>query len=154
MAVLLDVNVLIALVDEDHVGYDTVQEWFLRRQSDGWATCAITENGMIRVLSQPAYASGQRRPSEVLDVLAELKSKFRSSHEFWADDISLTDDSVFDTFLIAGARQITDVYLLGLASHHKGTFASFDRSLTWRAVRGASADLVEQLPSNSEPRLH
>jgi toxin-antitoxin system PIN domain toxin len=150
MAVLPDVNALIALVDENHVGYEAVQDWFLRRQPGGWATCPLTENGMIRILSQPSYASGQRRPAEVLEVLAPLKSTFGASHEFPADDISLTDDSVFGGFLVAGARQTNDIYLLGLAAHHNGTFASFDRSLIWRAVRGATAELVEQLPSDAE----
>jgi toxin-antitoxin system PIN domain toxin len=151
MAVLLDVNALIALVDRDHVGHRVIQDWFLRRHGGGWATCPLTENGMVRILSQPAYPSGQRRPVEVLQILSALKNAFRDSHEFWTDDISISDNSVFDGSLIAGAKQVTDVYLLGLAAHNKGTFASFDRSLTWRAVRGATPELVEALPAQFRP---
>jgi hypothetical protein len=75
-----------------------------------------------------------------------VKNAFQHSHEFWADDISLSDDTLFDGSLVAGAKQVTNVYLLGLAVHNRGKFASFDRSLAWRAVRGATPELVESLP--------
>lgn len=153
MAFLLDVNALIALVDTEHVAHLAAQEWFLRRHTQGWATCPITENGMVRVLSQPSYPSGQRSPAEVLEILRALKNSFQLSHEFWADDISISDDSVFNASLIAGAKQVTDVYLLGLAVHNKGTFVSFDRSLAWRAIRGATPELVEALPAQLKPDL-
>ena len=142
MAALLDVNALIALVDSDHVGHQAIRKWFTANHKLGWATCPLTENGMIRVLSQKAYPSGQRTPAEVIQVLNGLKTAFADTHHFWPDKISLADDSVFDGFLIPGARQVTDVYLLGLAAQQKGVFVSFDRGLLWHAVRGASARLV------------
>jgi predicted nucleic acid-binding protein len=98
---------------------------------------------MVRVLSQPAYPSGQRTPAEVIQVLNALKTAFANSHQFWSDDVSIGDDSDFDSALIAGTRQVTDVYLLGLAARHNGTMVSFDRSLAWQAVRGGSARLVQ-----------
>lgn len=52
-------------------------------------------NGFVRVVSQPAYPSGQRRLQEALDTLRRLKRAGRDSHEFWADEISLTDETVF-----------------------------------------------------------
>jgi uncharacterized protein len=143
MSALLDVNALIALVDSDHVSHDATRKWFTRRHKSGWATCPLTENGMVRVLSQPAYPSGQRTPVEASQVLAALKTAFGTSHEFWADDISLADDLIFDATLIAGARQVTDIYLLALAKQHNGTLLSFDRSLAWQALRGGSPRLVE-----------
>jgi len=143
VAALLDVNALIALVDSDHVGHEAVQKWFMKRHRAGWATCPVTENGMVRVLSQPAYPSGQRTPAEVVQVLNVLKTAFESSYEFWADDLSIADDSLFDSTLIAGTHQVSDVYLLGLAARHKGTMVSFDRSLAWHAVVGASERLVQ-----------
>jgi hypothetical protein len=142
-AVLLDVNFLIALVDSDHVGHQAAQKWFTAHHRAGWATCPLTENGMVRVLSQPAYPSGQRTPAEVIQILAALKTSFINSHQFWPDELSITDDSVFDNSLVAGTRQITDVYLLGLASRHKGALLSFDPSLPWQSVRGGSARLVQ-----------
>jgi uncharacterized protein len=144
MAALLDVNALIALVDSQHLAHEEMQRWFLQRHGSGWATCPLTENGMVRVLSQPAYPSGQRTSAEVIQVLNALKAAFESSHEFWPDDISLSDDAVFESVLIAGPRQVTDVYLLGLAAWHKGTLVSFDRSLAWQALRGGSERLVQR----------
>src|SRR5215813_11041728 len=96
MPALSDVNALLALLDSDHVSHAVMQNWFLRHSKRGWATCPLTENGFVRVLSQAAYPSGQRSPSEALQALSDLKSAFQENHEFWADDVSLTDDSLFD----------------------------------------------------------
>ena len=120
--------------------------WFRQSHRAGWATCAITENGMVRVLSQPSYASGRRTPAEVIEVLTALKSAFEESYEFWNDDISLSDSAIFDTALIGGSRQVTDAYLLGLAAKRSATLVSFDRSLPWQAIRGGSRKLI-QLPA-------
>lgn len=143
MAALLDVNALIALVDADHVGHSAMQNWFLRHYRFGWATCPLTENGMVRVLSQPTYPSGQRTPAEVIQVLHALRAAFEDSHRFWSDSISLTDGSLFDSTLIAGTRQVTDVYLIGLAARNGGTLVSFDRGVAWQAVRGGSPRLIQ-----------
>ena len=143
MAALLDVNALIALVDRDHVDHDPIHRWFAAHATKGWATCSITENGMVRVLSQPAYPSGQRSPSEAIQVLRALKAAYRQVHEFWADDVSLSDDSLFVPAYITGPRQVTDAYLLGLAARRKQRVVSFDRSLPWQAIRNGSAQLIE-----------
>ena len=144
MAALLDVNTLIALVDSDHVGHQAIRTWFIKHHHSGWATCPLTENGMVRVLSQAAYPSGQRTPAEVIQVLNALKAAFANSHCFWPDNISIGDDSVFDCALIAGSRQVTDIYLLGLTARHEGTMVSFDRSLSWHAVKGGSPRLLQR----------
>ena len=143
MAALLDVNVLIALVDRDHVDHDPIHRWFAAHATKGWATCSITENGMVRVLSQPAYPSGQRSPAEAIQVLRALKAAYRQVHEFWMDDVSLSDQSLFDSAYITGPRQVTDAYLLGLAARRKQRVVSFDRSLPWQAIRNGSAQLIE-----------
>jgi toxin-antitoxin system PIN domain toxin len=141
---LLDVNALIALVDRDHLAHEAMQRWFKSHQRAGWATCPLTENGMVGVLSQPAYPSGQRMPAEVIEVLNALKSAFSDSYEFWPDDISIADPEIFEGALIAGTRQVTDIYLLGLAARHEGVLVSFDRTIGWQAIRGGSARLVKQ----------
>lgn len=146
MAALLDVNALIALIDRDHVSHDPIHRWFAAHAHKGWATCSITENGIVRVLSQPAYPSGQRSPAEALHVLRALKAAYRKIHEFWADDVSLTDESLFNPAFITGPRQVTDAYLLGLAARRKQRVVSFDRSLPWQAIRNGSPQLIE-LPS-------
>lgn len=143
MAALLDVNALIALVDRDHVDHDPIHRWFAAHATKGWATCSITENGMVRVLSQPAYPSGQRSPAEAIQVLRALKAAYRQVHEFWMDDVSLSDPSLFDSAYITSSRQVTDAYLLGLAARRKQRVVSFDRFLPWQAIRNGSAQLIE-----------
>ncbi len=142
MTALLDVNALIALIDSDHIGNPAMQKWFIKHHASGWATCPLTENGAVRVLSQPAYQSGRHTPTEVIQVLNALKASFKKSYQFWPDSISISDEFVFQGILIAGTRQVTDIYLLGLVAKHRGTMVTFDRSLTWQAVIGGSDRLV------------
>lgn len=132
---LLDVNVLVALFDPDHVHHDLAHDWFADHRSDGWATCPITENGVIRVLANPAYGS----PISGVAAVADLLKRFTASpqHEFWDDTLSLTDDAVFTPAAARGHRQVTDIYLLGLAAKHGGRLVTFDRGIPVRAVKGA-----------------
>jgi uncharacterized protein len=133
---LLDVNVMVALFDPDHVHHDLAHDWFGEQRRLGWATCPVTENGFVRVLANPAYASPVARSAE----LVERLRRFRGSvgHEFWPDDVSLTDETLFVPGMLPGHRQLTDVYLLGLAARHNGCLATFDRTIPLGAVRGAS----------------
>jgi uncharacterized protein len=138
---LLDVNVLVALFDPDHVHHELAHDWFADDGRAAWATCPMTENGFVRVLSNPSYGGSVTR---VPDLVARL-TRFCSSggHVFWKEPLSLRDADAFDTSLAAGHRQLTDIYLLGLARSHGGRLATFDRSIPLRAVRGASpADLA------------
>ena len=54
---LLDVNVLLALLDRDHVDHGRAGDRLTAEISYGWASCAITENGFVRVITQPRYPS-------------------------------------------------------------------------------------------------
>ncbi len=63
-------------------------------------------------------------------------------HRSWTDSISLTDDAIFAPQFIRGYRQLTDVYLLGLAKKMGGRLATFDRAMPVKAIRGATADLL------------
>jgi toxin-antitoxin system PIN domain toxin len=144
VAGLLDVNSLIALLDPDHVHHEAMHRWFAMHAKQGWATCPITENGFVRVVSQPAYPSGQRQPQEAIYTLGRLKSVRRESHEFWADEISLTDQTVFRAEYLVRSGQITDAYLLGLAAKHGGTLLSFDQSLPWQAIQAATSALIQR----------
>lgn len=138
---LLDVNVLVALFDPDHVHHDLAHDWFADRRAGGWATCPTTEAGFLRVLANPAYNSPVIRPADLVARLGAMRASGR--HQFWPDAVSLCDDTVFDTAFIRGHRQVTDVYLLGLATHRRGCLATFDRSIPLRAVRGATRDTLQ-----------
>ncbi len=144
---LLDVNVLVALFDPDHVHHEMAHDWFASDGREAWATCPLTENGLVRVLAHPAYAATVGR---VTDLLARLRRFCASGgHVFWEDSVSLRDATVFDASVVAGPRQLTDVYLLGLAHARKGRLATFDQSIPIRAVKGGSSrDLVVIEPSD------
>jgi len=142
---LLDVNVLIALFDPDHVHHDVAHDWFVAEGSTGWATCPITENGFVRVVSHPGYRPDPLRPAVVLDGLRRFCA--HRGHHFWADDVSIHDASLFVPKSFSGARQLTDVYLLGLATKMGGKLATFDRSIPLSAVRGARPSHVAVIES-------
>jgi uncharacterized protein len=144
---LLDINVLIALFDPDHVHHDLAHDWFSDHRDGGWATCPLTENGFIRVLSHAALGEAAERPS----VLRTRLSKFCSSgqHVFWPDAVSLRDRAVFSDAFAAGPRQLTDVYLLGLATKMKGTLATFDRSIPLSSVVGATRATISVISGSS-----
>ncbi len=141
---LLDVNVLVALFDPDHPHHDAAHEWFGANRGSGWATCPITENGLIRILSNPAYSGGHEPPGATRDRLAALCAS--GGHQFLGDEISFRDE---DRFNLGGAthRQLTDIYLLGLAVSKGGRLATFDRSIPLAAVEGASPRQLEIIPA-------
>jgi uncharacterized protein len=134
MRALLDVNVLIALLDADHSLHVRAMEWFAGQARAGWASCPITQNGCVRVMSHPGYPN----PVPVNAVVERLAGAAANAyHEFWRDDISLFDARLVDSKRIHGPRQITDIYLLALALRHRGRFATFDASISSDAVVGA-----------------
>jgi len=134
---LLDVNVLIALFDPDHIHHDLAHDWFADNRSHGWATCPLTENGFVRVMANPAYGSLVAGTSELLSRLGAFCRA--DDHQFWPDSVSLRDQTQFDPAMATGHRQLTDIYLLGLARAHGGRLATFDRSIRMKAVIGATA---------------
>ena len=138
---LLDVNVLVALFFPEHVHHDIAHDWFADHQGDGWATCAVTENGFVRVACQQPTGQTILRPAAVLDNFRRFCVS--RHHRDWNDGVSLRDMSLFAPQFIRGHRQLTDVYLLGLSKKMGGRLATFDRSIPLQAVRGATPDLVQ-----------
>ena len=129
---LLDVNVLIALIDPSHIHHDSAHEWFA--SIERWATCAITENGVLRILGNPNYPNSPGPPAIVATYLADLKKL--PGYEFWTEAMSILDKNHFKPHRISSPKQITDSYLLGLAVRHGGLLATFDRNLSTDAVIG------------------
>ncbi len=136
MRALFDVNVLIAILDEDHVHHWVAHEWWAANRFAGWATCPLTENGMTRVMSQSTYKN-PITTTFAIDLLTEQVTK--TDHVFWPDDVSLRDTALFDPGRILGPNQITDVYLLALAVKNGGRLVTFDRAIPVGAMRGAEA---------------
>jgi toxin-antitoxin system PIN domain toxin len=135
MRALLDVNVLIALLDSDHASHAPAINWFTEHAPKGWASCPITQNGCIRIMSNPGYPN----PLPVQSVIEHLADACHQDiHEFWPDEVSLLDSDVVDSSRIHGARQLTDIYLLALAVRHKGRLVTFDTGIPLAAVRNAT----------------
>ena len=131
---LLDVNVLIALLDADHSLHGRAREWFGRNAETGWASCPLTQNGCVRIMSHPGYPNAL----SVRSVVERLREATRSPHhEFWTDDVTLLDPRIADPSRIHGPRQLTDVYLLALAVRRGGRFVTFDASVPLSAITGA-----------------
>jgi uncharacterized protein len=134
---LYDVNVLIAMFDDEHAQHDTTMRWHSEHAERGWASCPITQNGLIRVMSQPAYT----RPLSTREVAERLfEATLDENHVFIPDDISLADPKVVAFDALLSHKTTTDIYLLALAVAHKAHFVTFDRGISLRAVVGATAD--------------
>lgn len=142
---LLDVNVLVALFDPDHVHHEAAHAWFGANRKGGWATCPLTENGLVRILSNVAYSGAQVSAALVVERLTAFAAS--GQHVFWAADISLRDRRLFKWPAPVTHRQITDVYLLGLARHRGGRLATFDRHIPVAAVVGANGGHLEIIPA-------
>ena len=72
MISLLDVNVLFALAWPRHVHHDPALEWFEEARHDGWATCAITESGFVRISCNPVIVGHEVTPNEAIQILERL----------------------------------------------------------------------------------
>lgn len=141
-AYLLDVNVLLALHDRYHAHHVAAHRWFADRGRNAWATCPLTENGFVRIASQPSYPNP---PGDTQAVLAGLRSFCASGgHRFWPDDVSLRDVLAPDA--PATHRHVTDLYLLALAARRGGWLATFDGRIPTSAVAGG-AGALELIPA-------
>lgn len=139
MTFLLDVNVLIALIDPGHVAHDDAHIWFASTGAAAWATCPITENGVIRIVGNPRYPNSPGSPAVVAEIVGKLRAL--PGHVYWPGDISLVGAADVDVAKILTSAQVTDTYLLALAKAHGGVLASFDRKLSTAAVKHGKATL-------------
>ena len=134
---LLDVNVLIALIDPAHVQHDRAHAWFAARGHKAWATCPLTENGVLRIVGHPRYPNSPGSPAAVAEVLTAFRKL--PGHAFWPDDSSLLDSEHVNTARLLDSAHVTDTYLLALAQAHTGQLATFDQRMPTEAVIGAKA---------------
>lgn len=137
---LLDVNVLIALIDPAHVQHDQVHEWFGRVGHKAFATCPITENGLLRIVGHPKYPNCPGPPSVVASALSAIRTL--PGHAFWPDGISLVQSDLVDPTLLSSHSRVTDSYLLALARANKGKLATMDQKLATEVVAEGKAALA------------
>ena len=133
MRALLDVNVIIALFDPDHAFHQRAHVWWAANAKRGWASCPLTENGAVRIMSNPNYSDQARfTPGDLIGRLREFASQ--TNHEFWQDEISLRDENFFAADRIHSSRKLTDLYLLALATKHEGRLVTFDEGIPLSAA--------------------
>ena len=137
MIALYDVSALIALLDENHPNHDAVFLWFNRNIEQDWASCPLTQNGFLRILSQPSYPCPLSLTGAYERLLDATSTQY---HQFIADDISLLDDTLVRYNDLYSYRQLTDVYLLALAVAHDARLVTLDTHIPLGAVRGANED--------------
>lgn len=136
---LFDVNVLIALLDPTHVHHDRAHAWYANEGHRSWLSCPTTQNGVVRIVSNPRYPNHQTIQA-VFSSLASLLAA--EGHEFVGDAISLLDGPV-DTGRIQSSGQVTDTYLLALAVTHQALLATLDTKLVAVAVSGGHTSLAQ-----------
>jgi uncharacterized protein len=140
---LLDANVLVALFDPAHLHHEAAHAWFGRNRGRQWATCALTENALLRILSNASYP-GPRTTVE--DAASRLRIFCAArQHVFWPETVSVRDPGRFHWNHVQGHRQLTDVYLLALSVSNEGRLATFDTTISLKAVEGAKSENLEVL---------
>lgn len=124
---LLDVNILTALLWPAHEHHGRVHRWFGRRGDAGWATCSLTQLGFVRIVSNPAFSSDALSPAGAVELLAVNLS--HGAHEFWSESLQVPAAIRGMETVLQGHKQLTDAYLLALASRRNGVLATFDRGV-------------------------
>lgn len=124
---LLDVSVLMALFWPPHQHHAAAQSWFKREGHSAWATCALTQLGFVRILSNPAVTGGAVTVEAAVERLAAAME--HAGHRSWPMNLGPAEAIQLSGVKLRGHRQLTDLYLLGLAAKQKGHFVTFDRAL-------------------------
>ena len=124
---LLDTNLLIALLWPSHERHDLALKWFTRHRAKGWATCAITQAGFVRIVSNPAFSRDAVQPREAIQVLSANTAA--KDHAFWPDQLPVAEAVAFTEVRLMGHQQVTDAYLLGLAIRRSGVLATLDQRI-------------------------
>ena len=118
---LLDTNVLLALAWPNHQHHGAAHQWFATHSRYGWATCALTQVGFIRLSSNPAYTKEAVSPQEAAKLLEYLVR--HKAHRFWPCPPA-TASSIYTRVL--GHQQVNDAYLVEVARRQRGRVATLD----------------------------
>ena len=135
---LPDVNVLLALAWPNHQHHGAAHAWFHREAGRGWATCALTQLGFIRLSSNPAYTSAPATPREAAALLGQLTA--HRAHHYWA---ALAEPASLGFARALGHQQVVDAYLVSVAQRHRGRLVTFDRRVSVHATTPAAEQVIE-----------
>ena len=135
MRALLDVSFLLAAFDANHVSHRVVRGWLESNIEHGWSSCAITQNGFVRVVSQPRYPN-RLTPQAAMTKLERACSL--SHHTFRPCQVSLIDRARVNPDGVLGPSQVTDTYLLALAVSHGDRLVTLDHRVVSGSVPNAT----------------
>jgi toxin-antitoxin system PIN domain toxin len=126
---LPDLNVLFAAVVQEHRHHALARSWI--DTAPHFATCALTESGMLRLMANATIRDGATFADGVTTVTALRAMR---AHEFWADDTTLIHPLI-DTSVITGHRQVPDFHLLNLAASRNAKLVTLDEKLAASCAR-------------------
>ncbi len=102
------------------------------------------KNGVLRILSHPAYPNIPLPMSELAGRLEEFKI-VTGTHAFWSDDYSFSEWLSIST-LPVGSTQSTDAYLLELCQRNQGILATFDQRIRPSLIGARVTSVLEYIP--------
>lgn len=115
--VLPDVNLLLAWGWRSHPDHQRCRSWIA--DLSGFATCAITELGFLRVSMSPAYRASYQDASRVLQSLTSLQTA-----SFLNCDLPVSRITP-----VSNHKDTTDCYLVELARKHSLQLATLDEGV-------------------------
>jgi len=141
MIFLLDVNLLFILHQPRHADYEVVSKWLRREKNMRFATCAMTQAGMMRLLVQDLPGFSRFSFEEARAAMQQLVK--RPGHVYWTEAPAYLEITAEFLERLQGHRQITDAYLLGLARHHGGKLATLDKGI--KSIAGPHLEAFVEL---------
>lgn len=123
---LPDVNLLLALAWRHHVHHETAHRWLHDLRPEKWASCPLTQNGFVRISSNPSFIPDAVSPLEAAEVLGKFMS--HPEHVFVPEDLPLPSEH-FNSMFVTGHRQVSDAYLLSLCIEKKIRLSTLDTGI-------------------------
>jgi toxin-antitoxin system PIN domain toxin len=137
---LLEVNILVALAWPPQQHHAAARRWFARRSPEGWATCAVTQNGFLRTMLNPALKTLLTAESVIVLLESSLAD---ARHRRWTEEVDIPAMLRPFAARLGGHRQVTDAYLIALALRHGGILVTLDRGAAALASAAGHAESVE-----------
>ena len=135
---LLDINVLVALIDDSHMHHSLVTRWFDTIRGKEWGVCVFTEAGFLRVMTRPT--TGILTVSEATEALDRLSRQ--PGYRFWPLSQEWSRTTAPFRSRVFGHQQIKDAYLLGLAVQENGIFVTLDKAIRHMAAQEFAPNLL------------
>lgn len=142
MIELPDVNVLVALIDHSHPHHQIAKDWFAQAEPTGWATCALTESGYVRIVVSTGFNNSKVKPVVAADYLREFLTDHAATHHFILDGVRIVDDKRYSLRHLTGHNQVPDLHLMALCQQNGLRLVTFDNGLR------SSANALIQPPTN------